>query len=105
MAESATMTTKYTYYTSPTVGTTVNDGAAFGKVKQETRPDGGWTHFVYDTASGAVTKVIENFLDNTYEDGENANRVVSHTIQPIRDVDLHAGPVEPVQPADGAADV
>ncbi|MFO0859706.1 MAG: hypothetical protein U0570_04055 [Phycisphaerales bacterium] len=59
----------------------VNDGAAFGKLKQEIRPDGGWTRFAYDEDTGQVTRHVANFLnhpsDEGVTDGADAANVVT----------------------------
>ncbi len=70
------LTTTWTYYDDPSQ-------LSYAKVKHESRPDGGWTHFEYDSATGLVSKTVEGFLDHVYDpahvtDSEAQNIVTTY---------------------------
>ena len=69
--DGAALTTTRTFYDD-----SVTDGGAYKKPKEETRPDGSWARYEYDT-EGRRTKTVEPFLDAAPASAENLCKVTT----------------------------
>jgi len=69
----AALTTTYVYYTD-----ILQDGPAYGRLKQKTEHSGHWEKYYYD-ATGQQNKVVTQYLDHASTTADNLNRVRTMT--------------------------